>query len=267
MLFIGVALIAAAVTGEIVLNVQGPASNAARLATVTATAAATATAGPATATITATVPAVSPTPTGLATSEVAVIVARVAITQGTLPRPQTVGQLFERAIMAAPAPAGSIASLADLRTLVSPTGRLLETTLLSGAPLLLPHIGYDGGRTASLAGGTTAGDMAVAIQVAGVAGMTGVLKPGDVVDVLSAGPAPGRSTAAAADPLAGVRVRRLATARVLALGPPEGQVTIAVEPEDVANLVAASELQAHLHLALHATLPEPPPARAAGRHA
>lgn len=265
MLFIGVALIAAAVTGEIVLNVQGPASNAARLATVTATAA-TATAGPATATITATVPAVSPTPTGLATSEVAVIVARVAITQGTLLRPQTVGRLFERAIMAAPAPVGSIASLADLRTLVSPTGRLLETTLLSGAALLLPHIGYDPGGTASLAGGTTAGDMAVAIHVAGVAGMTGVLKLGDVVDVLSAGPAPGRS-AAAADPLAGVRVRRLATARVLALGPPEGQVTIAVEPEDVANLVAASELQAHLHLALHATLPEPPPARAAGRHA
>jgi len=197
---------------------------------------------------------------------VAVIVARVAITQGTLPRPQTVGQLFERAIMAAPAPAGSIASLADLRTLVSPTGRLLETTLLSGAPLLLPHIGYDAGGTASLAGGTTAGDMAVAIQVAGAAGMTGVLKPGDVVDVLSADPTPGRS-AAAADPLAGVRVRRLATARVLALGPPEGQVTIAVEPEDVANLVAASELQAHLHLALHAALPEPPPARAAGRHA
>jgi hypothetical protein len=120
--------------------------------------------------------------------------------------------------------------------------------VLSSAPLLLPQIGYLDAATGSAAARVASDEVAVALQVGGTAGLQGVITPGDSVDIYAAGPATGaRGRGAVVD---GVLVRYLATARIVALGPLDGEVAVAVARPLAPALIAAGEVQAHLHLVL-----------------
>ena len=249
-LLVSIALLAAIATTEVVLNLQQP--SAAVTTRRAATAAVTTPTPPPTVAVTATNGTAPPTP-DVGTPVAWVLTARQAITAGTLLMPNAVDGLFERVPGPAVATPGTIATLSDLSILLRPAGRVLETTLLGGEPLLLSEIGYADQQRPSLASRVRPGEVAVAVHLADLGGLRDVVTVGDEVDILAAaavssgGALPPDSRV---DALDAAQVRAVARARVLALGPLPNDVTVAVATGDAPALVAATEVQIHLYLIL-----------------
>jgi pilus assembly protein CpaB len=80
-------------------------------------------------------------------------------------------------------PPGAVASVADLGTPGSPTGRLSLRTLSPNEPVLMNGVTGPGGKL-TLAGVVAAGMRAVSVRSNDVAGVAGFVLPGDKVDIL-----------------------------------------------------------------------------------